>query len=301
MSRRRALQQRMRSWQEIHEILGSMKSLAFMETRKLTRRIENRHLAVQSIEQAAADFLSFHPYPFTSDELPRVFVTIGSERGFCGDLNERLLKYIERAIPKSSPADSALIAVGYRIGAKLDGHPLLAAAIEGADTAEEVDRVLEQLLDALADLRGRHGALSLWALYLHHETDELTTKPLLPPFAGYKEKTPGFTIPPLLYLEPQDFFLRLTDQYLLAALQEILYASLLAENHRRVQHLDAALRHLDTRLDELKRKDRRLRQEEIIEEIEVILLGSSQTNPSPDRRQESRLPCSSTFTGSVSE
>ena len=60
-------------------------------------------------------------------------------------------------------------------------------------------------------------------------------------------------------------------------LHEILYASLLAENRRRVQHLDGALRHLDRRLDDLKRKDRRLRQEEIIEEIEVILLGSSGT------------------------
>lgn len=284
MTRRRDLRQRMQSLEEIHKILGAMKSLAYMETRKLTHRIENQHLVVQTIEQAAADFLSFHPYPFSVEERPRVLIIIGSERGFCGDLNEKLLHYLESRTMDSEPARFALIAVGYRIGAKLHGHPLLAAAIEGADTAEEIDRVLARIVDTLAGLRDRYGPVSLSALYLNHETDDVTTEPLLPPFEEFAENEPSFTVPPLLYLEPQDFLFRLVDQYLLAALHEILYASLMAENHRRVRHLDGALRHLDRRLDDLQRKDRQLRQEEIIEEIEVMLLESAEVPGAPTSR-----------------
>jgi F-type H+-transporting ATPase subunit gamma len=40
-----------------------------------------------------------------------------------------------------------------------------------------------------------------------------------------------------------------------------------------VQRLDAATRHLDRRQNELARQSRALRQEEIIEEIEVLLLS----------------------------
>ena len=126
--------------------------------------------------------------------------------------------------------------------------------------------------------------MSLSAVYLSHETDEVMTEPLLPPFEESVENGPSLTVPPLLYLQPQDFLLRLVDQFLLAALHEILYASLMAENRRRVQHLDGALRHLDRRLDDLRRKDHQLRQEEIIEEIEVILLGSAETYPRVDAR-----------------
>ena len=79
----------------------------------------------------------------------------------------------------------------------------------------------------------------------------------------------------MLNLQPRDFFLELTDQYVFAALHEALYASLMAENDRRVRHLEGAVRNLDDRSTDLRRKCNALRQEEIIEEIEVILLSTS--------------------------
>jgi F-type H+-transporting ATPase subunit gamma len=72
--------------------------------------------------------------------------------------------------------------------------------------------------------------------------------------------------------------LELTDHYLFAALNEILYTSLMVENHQRVTHLEGAITHLDDELATLTRQSNALRQEEIIEEIEVILLNTS----SPD-------------------
>jgi len=97
---------------------------------------------------------------------------------------------------------------------------------------------------------------------------------------------PSHHHPPLLNLPPEAFLLDLTDHYLFAALHQMLYTSLMQENRRRMNHLEGAVRHLDEESSDLARQCNALRQEEIIEEIEVILLsaasingGSSSTSP----------------------
>ena len=54
----------------------------------------------------------------------------------------------------------------------------------------------------------------------------------------------------------------------------MLYTSLMAENQQRVAHLEGAVKHLDDESAELVRQCNTLRQAEIIEEIEVILLSA---------------------------
>ena len=67
----------------------------------------------------------------------------------------------------------------------------------------------------------------------------------------------------------------LTDHHLLAALHQMLYTLLMVENRRRVTHLEGAVQHMDEQSSDLAQQCNRLRQEEIIEEIEVILLSSA--------------------------
>jgi F-type H+-transporting ATPase subunit gamma len=55
----------------------------------------------------------------------------------------------------------------------------------------------------------------------------------------------------------------------------------MVENHRRMTHLDRAVRHLDEKSHELSRRCNALRQEEIIEEIEVILLSAASLDRQP--------------------
>jgi F-type H+-transporting ATPase subunit gamma len=81
--------------------------------------------------------------------------------------------------------------------------------------------------------------------------------------------------PPQLHLPPRRMLLELADQYLFAALNARLLHALMAENHQRVRHLESATRHLDGQWQQLGRRASMLRQEEIIEEIEVILLSAA--------------------------
>jgi F-type H+-transporting ATPase subunit gamma len=64
-------------------------------------------------------------------------------------------------------------------------------------------------------------------------------------------------------------------------LHEIFYASLMAENQRRMQHLEGAIHRLHEKTDGFARRCRALRQEEITEEIEVILLSVEGTGLQP--------------------
>ncbi len=61
----------------------------------------------------------------------------------------------------------------------------------------------------------------------------------------------------------------------MSVLQELLYRSLMAENQRRMQHMDSAIRLIDRTAKDLWRRRNILRQEEITEEIEVIMLSAA--------------------------
>ena len=279
MTRRRDLEQRMRSLGEIRKIMNSMKTLAYMETRKLARRVQNQSLAIRYVERTAGDFFGFHPYTFPLEGIQPVYLLIGTERGFCGDFNEQVLRYAQSRVAQDGDPAPVLIVVGRRLCARFTADPHLAGTIEGADVSEEADRVLGRIIDAMTQLRERYGPLSLTAVFQRHAPAGLVEKPLLPPFQAYAGTEPGFPFPPLLNLQPSDFLFGLIDNYLIAALQEILYASLMTENLRRIEQLEGAVRHLDERTETLGRKSKQLRQEEIIEEIEVILLGATGVQP----------------------
>jgi F-type H+-transporting ATPase subunit gamma len=72
-------------------------------------------------------------------------------------------------------------------------------------------------------------------------------------------------------LAPAEFYNELLDQFLLAALHGQLYTSLAAENHQRLAHMENALDRLDETLARLALRRNALRQERIVDEIEVML------------------------------
>ncbi len=277
MSQRRQLEERLAGLGESGEIIRSMKNLAYMETRKLARLIEHQRGVVRQIDAIAADFLGFY-----GDTLPavspsrRLYLAVGSRRGFCGDFNERLLSALRDELAMADSEPVAVIAVGQRLSRRLAGHVELVASLDGADVAEEIPAVLRSIVNELDAQRDRFGALALIILYQDAQQAAPRIVPLLPPFETQRDAALPSAIAPLLNLAPRDFLLELGEQYVFAALHAVLYESLLAENERRVRHLEGATRHLEERLAMLKRRVQVLRQEEIIEEIEVILLNAAQ-------------------------
>jgi F-type H+-transporting ATPase subunit gamma len=267
MSGLATLTQRFARLTEISGIMTAMKGLSLVETKKLARFIGHQRRMLANIEAAAADFLSASPVGQVAGESPTLLLLVGSERGFCGNFNERVLAALA-ALPHWEPAP-ALLVVGHRLGTKLEGHPGVVARLDGPTVTEEVPAVLDRLMDALhrasGQLAGDGAALFGLAHDAEGEPALRRLLPLSPPPA------PPFAHPPRLNLAPQVFFAELLDQYLLATLYGLLYESLAAENRQRLAHMENALDRLDETIGRLALKRNALRQEKIVEEIEVIL------------------------------
>jgi F-type H+-transporting ATPase subunit gamma len=202
-----------------------------------------------------------------------VYLLIGTERGFCGDFNHALVRHLEATVATRPSDEPVLIVVGHKLHTLFEDDVRVTARVEGANVVDEVSVVLDRIVSALSTLQERQGMLALYGLY-HGGDNDIVTRKLLPPFERHRHGPRRHAHPPVLNLSPADFLMELTEHYLFAALHAMLYASLAAENHNRVTHLEGAIHYLDDASSDLARKCSALRQEEIIEEIEVILLSA---------------------------
>jgi F-type H+-transporting ATPase subunit gamma len=279
MSKRHEIDDHIRTLGEISEIMGAMNNLAMMEIHKLTRLLSAQQRVVTSMETAAKDFLAFHP-----DALPRdpggvpLYLVIGSERGFCGDYNGRLLSELERHLRTVSEKEPVVVVVGRKLSGRMAGDPRLVAAIDGPTVSEEIPRVLIALMERIQELRRKRQdsrTLVITAVYRAAGTDGIMIQPLRPFETVPRVETSGATAP-LLTLPPRVFIAELVDLYLFAILHETFYSALMAESRERLTHLEGALRRLEKETSELRLRRNILRQEEITEEIELIMLSAEQ-------------------------
>jgi len=197
MTRRRTLEQRRHAFGEIRDIMNSMKTLAYLEIRKLGRFLDAQRAVVAHVETVAADFLGF------SSRCASAAGRFGCAglsaarfgAGLCGDFNEALLARLERFIEERRSISPLLMVVGRKLGARLEADPRVVAAFDGATAVGEVENTLHAITDALAALQARHGMLSLSVF--HHDPDhpEVIVAGVLPPFEDYRDAAPRFATP----------------------------------------------------------------------------------------------------------
>ena len=279
MSRRRELEQHRQRLNETREIMSSMKALAFMETRKLSRFIEAQRGVVEHIDRVAEDFFSFYPatLPLLSAS-QTVYLLLGSERGFCGDFNKSLVEALlaEQATLESESGQQReqIIAIGSKLSGLLAAGKAEVSHLDGISVVEDIENTLIKIVDTLKRLQKENAGLSLRILYHDPDRQEIINTQLLPPFESHQHLQQPFSHPPQLNVRPEEFCRDLLDRYLFSTLHETLYLSLTAENQRRVTHLEGAVQQLDDKAADLLRRSNTLRQEEITEEIEIILLSA---------------------------
>lgn len=270
MARWRELGRRITALGEIGEILGAMRSLAFIEVRRLADGANRRQDAVRAIEAAIFDLAGHFPLVLPEREPTRdVVIALGSERGLCGDFNNSVAAALADTI---APRNATLFIVGSRLAQLMQEQGTAHHPLSGATVIEDVPQVLAAIVDALEG-QARIEADGTFGLLLVHDDDNHGThaQRILP--MPELPATPRWRGKPALQLAPRQLYRSLVDHYVFAALQQALLDSLLAENRKRFDQMSGALDRLHERVDALGRARRRARQEAITEEIEVILLG----------------------------
>jgi F-type H+-transporting ATPase subunit gamma len=272
MGKQGELKERLATLDEIGGIMNAMKNLALLETQKLAVFQSTQRRTLASIEAAAQDFLGFYSYISSlPDALQQIWIVIGSERGFCGDFNDALVEYLNVSAPKEG---TLLLVVGSRLETKLHQDARIAAFVKSHSVVEEVQTTLLHLVEMLNKMQQLEPAriACIKALYYDDESGQIMLRQLLP--LEIPKLEPAYAYPPLLNLEPERVLSHLTDQYLYAALHEVFYSSLMVENHMRLEHMNRAIHRLEKDVTGLRLRYNRLRQEEIIEEIEIIMLSA---------------------------
>lgn len=270
MGRYRKLEEQLRQLGELQGIISSMKTLSQLELHKLRVLAEPQHGMVQQLRRVAADFLAFNPVP-ADNKAEELWLVIGAERGFCGDFNARLSRLLLQECPECIGLPQRVLAVGRKLWLRFEEDIPGFVPLSGASVSEELPKVLTQVVSATRRQLDDQKLISLRLFYHSDEHGAVRSQRLLPLVLTDVEISSA--IPPVLHVSPQQFFAEFMQQYLHLALMELFTVSLLAENQQRAQHLEGAVQRLDERLMLLGSRARRLRQEEITEEIETILLG----------------------------
>lgn len=287
MSQQRELNNQIQRLSDIGAIMTALKNLAFMETRKLERHLQAQTRMVDQINQSAQICISHFPgalpngHPQDQPGEPRqaaqqLWLLIGSERGFCGDFNQRLSHQTQALLQQSKP--QGVVTLGYRLNQRPVAGVETLGQLAGASATEETENILIQLTQMLSDLEQQRGPFQLRVLFNHPDANRsgshISNQQLLPPFQQLLPTAPR-GVPPLISMAPNELLLGLGEHFLFANLKQILYLSQLAENQLRIIHLQGAIKKLEQRLLDLQRRINRLRQEAIVEEIELILINQS--------------------------
>lgn len=270
MSRYRLAENHLTQLRELQEIIASMKTLSQLELHKLANLSPSWHAMAEMLDTIAADFFHHHPQPHDG-ESEGLWLLIGSERGFCGEFNGALLQQVRQRFPQAKQKPQRVMAAGRKLWLRLEEALPGFVPLEGASVSEELPRSLTNVVEGIRRQMVETGSSTLQVLYHDDRSGGIEHQRLLPPEPQGGEGE--WRTPPLLQLPPLEFLGGFLQHYLYLALNELFVVSLLAENQFRVQHLEGAVRRLDERLNELGSRARALRQEEITEEIEMILLG----------------------------
>ena len=259
MSERRHIEERLALFDELSGILGAMRSFALVALHRNRQHEAAQQEAVNTLETILHPLLAFLPPQAAKGE--DLWLLLGSSRGFCGNFNESLLAYWQASGGQSCPT----IALGERLVARM---PATARWIPVANASghTEISSTTDRILLAIRDLQTRYGPASGLVACLH-DTGGLRTRRLLP-FPGTGATAEAV---PILTNEPAaQVAAGVAEQYLYHQLLWLQLKSLGMENHLRLQQMENALQHLNETGTALQRQRNRMRQEDIIEEIELM-------------------------------
>lgn len=288
MSKQADLKRRLDALAEIKGIVAAMKNLSLLEIGKLNRLAAAQQQTAMGVEEAVSDFLSF--YPARAAAAPagmkrRVYLLIGSERGFCGGFNEMVLQRLQLLLRSDHEGTEAtLIIVGNRLASKLPADLRPGLSVAGPTAPEEVPDTIAEVARYLGTFEQKLPAVDTQFLTIIHnrESGSGVETCAVEPFARFaRAEVQRYPNPPLLQIPPEDLLVLLTDHYLLSMLYDLFYSSLMAEHRQRVRHMENAIGHLEKAVNRLSHQVNLLRQEEITEELEVIMLNASQSEASP--------------------
>jgi F-type H+-transporting ATPase subunit gamma len=271
------VQVRLQTLHELQEIVGAMRAMAAARVREAQVALDGTRAYAQVVGNAIAEALPLLPetpaQEIAAKATPHGLVLFMAEHGFTGAFNNELVDATRRATRNPE----ALFVVGSRGRVLIEecgGTP--AWATDMAIRAGAVTDTARRIADALYRRYERGALAAVEILYFRDQGGgrrALERQSLLPvDLAQYGQ--PRSRVPPLTNLAPQSLIESLMAEYVFAQLAHAAMESLASENSARLAAMQSARERLDERLTELQGQERRLRQEQITDELLEIVIGA---------------------------
>lgn len=257
----KALRERSHLLDELRQIVQSMKNLAFAELQRVSRIREAQSEAASTLNQALMRLGSM-PSPASSaaPDQGRMWLVIGAERGFCGAFNARLADTLDEL--KLAESKQPVLVASTRM--KESSPSPAFAFLKGCASSDEVDMTVDDWLAAIEQNRGSATHLQV----IRHDEHQViqTMLPLhAPPCADRVSIAHQLPLPGLRSA--------IHRQHLRFMIQDAITASLLQENHWRLNQMQRAQDHLDELSAQLRRQYAANRQANITNELETLMSG----------------------------
>ncbi len=262
------LRARLATLAELGDIIGALRALAASSLQEGQRALPAVRRYVATTEGGIADvaaMLDIAAAPPAEDMFagPEALCLIGSEHGFVGDLNAQL-------VDQSAPTqDIGLVVVGRRClmaaterGLEADAFLSMTPQVDG------IPLLARQVAETLA------GAARVRVAFVRRTATGfgLVARQILPVRLENVIALAG--APPLHQISPAALLSDLAGEYLLAEIASALMEAMIEESTVRLHTLDQADKNIAHKLEELRRKEHALRQEEITTELLDIVVGA---------------------------
>ncbi len=279
MSKLTRLKEHIHALDDINNIMKAMKNHALFEINKMTKYISTQDNSINTIKEVGRDFFKFYPayFEMLEETAPVICLLIGSERGFCGNFNDIIIQQL-RAFEENNPdKELKLIIVGRKLAVSLAGDPRIIREMAGYETAEEIPGVILTLVNTLEAISlelniKQHPAL--WRFFFNTSSNDRMETATLQPFVEFAMVDDHhLSFSPILNVSAERFVFEFINHYLLSTLYFVFYRSFITENYQRLHHLDNALGRLENNIKQMTQHLNMVRQEDITQEIEVIMLS----------------------------
>ncbi|MCJ2185604.1 F0F1 ATP synthase subunit gamma [Novosphingobium beihaiensis] len=278
------VEDRIDSVRQLSSVISAMRGIAAVRSREANARLAGIREYADTIGSAIAQALALYtedgagPGSDGSDTGRLFIVALCAEQGFVGAFNTHVLDAVQALVETVGMERADLLMVGSRgVGAArergLEPVDCMAMAGHADQLAALANRLADRLFSRLQEGRASRVVIVSARPDEAHAAPYTVTRQTVFPFDFARFSPANLTQPPLVHLPAPLLLARLTDEYVFAELCEAVTLSYAAENDARMRAMIAARENVGRKLDELTATSRRLRQEQITEEL-IELAGA---------------------------
>jgi F-type H+-transporting ATPase subunit gamma len=278
------IERRLKSADDLHTVVRTMKSLAAVSIRQYEQASRSLDEYFQSVEMGLRAALRSHSLAGNQKSPQQTLIMVfGSDQGMVGRFNEALFEFVRQALGEDHLAGASLL--HWVAGLKARG--LMEDQVGAVDrffplppAAEGIAARVQEILLALAEIRQSRGEVRLILFHnrpLGGSAYQQNRVNLLPPDRAWLRDLGGRQWPgrqiPFSGMSWEELFSALIGEYLFVAFHRAFATSMAAENAARLASMQRAEKNIEETREELTRTFHGMRQNAISEELFDVIAG----------------------------